>query len=440
MIPEFVAANFPDKSDIPCKRVTRAYGSQNSELVKQVITLIGQKDPANLPIDVRELLRQNGMPLNSEAQQKKNEEKHKAELEAAKPPVTAPTKKEGTNGYNAGVEKTQTGEHIYFQPGEQIYLGETGSFLDSLPKIPPYEDAAVRAAAMQMRKALMDRYTHQITSLAAQIRNKTILKLAQSEEPSPSKPGLGAGAARIAAAGAVAGWLSDQAIARPATASRLKGILARIVGAAGKRELKLANLDAGVFDPSTTEDWVDKYVEENLSLMDHTTQDVFKDFLEKQLQVNAHPEAVAQGLEDHFADLPSTYSARAVRAQTRDAYNKGMLQAGMDAGIDQVMAHDASNGNNPDTDPKCVNRNGKVFNLDQAAKETEHPNGTLYWTYLTTHNFSVSVTSEIPESLGLTENVQAGYNELDETLYIKPEAAGAESKFLLALGERLTFR
>jgi hypothetical protein len=439
MIPEFVAANFPEKIDIPCKRVTRAYGSQNSEIVKQIITLIGQKNPENLPIDVRELLRQNGFPLTTEAQQKKIEAKRKEELEAAKPPTMAPAKKEGIAGYNAGVEKTETGEHVYFQTGEEIFLSSSDSFLNSLPKIPPYEDVAVRSAAMQMRKLFMDRYKHQITSLANQIRNRTILKLSEPEGSQPSKPGLGAGAARAAAAGAVAAWLSDQALGKPEVSLRLKEILSRIIGAAGRRELKLANLDTSIFNPDQLEDWVSDYVEENISLMDHTTQDVFRDFLENQLQKNSHPEVVAQELEDHFADLPTTYSARAVRAQTRDAYNQGMLQAGIDAGIDQVIAHDASSGTNLNTDKKCILRNGKIYSLKDAIKETEHPNGTLFFKYLTTHNLSVEITDDIPDSLELSGNMQAGYDANSETLYIKPGAARSEPKFLLSLSERLSF-
>lgn len=450
MIPEFIAANFPDKIDTPCKRITRGYGARNSETTKQIITLLGQKDPQNLPIDIRQLLREEGYPLTSEAQQKLNEKKHEEAVENAKPPVMVPQKKEGMAGANAGVEKTEAAEHVYFQPGEELFLGvntltgsagrEAGSFINSLPKIPPYEDAAVRTAAVQMRKTFMDRYRHQITSLANQIRNKTILKLAQPEESHHSKPGLGAGVARAAASGAVAAWLSDQGLTLPATSKRLKEILGRIVAQAGKRELKLANLDPNVYDPSSIGKWVDNYADENLQLMDNTTHDVFRDFLEKQLQQNSHPDTVAQSLEDHFADMPSTYAARAVRAQTRDAYNEGMLQAAEDAGIDQVLAHDASSGTNLNTDPKCINRNGKVFSIKDAKKEIEHPNGTLFFTYLTTSNLSVKITDDIPDSLELTGNMQAGYDSNTETLYIKNEAKNSEQKYLLALSERLSYR
>lgn len=450
MIPEFIAANYPDKVGIPCKKVTRGYGTQNTELVKQIITLLGQKNPENIPIDIRELLRENGMPLNSESQQKLQEEKHKEAMENSKPPVMAPTKKEGVSGYNAGVEKTETGEHIYFQPGQELFMGvdtitgiagrEATSFIDSLPKIPPFEDRSVRTAAIQMRKILMDRYKYQITSLANQIRNKTIMKLAQPQAERGSERKLGAGAARVAAMGVVSAWQSDQALNFAGDSSRLKDILNRISTIAGRRELKLANLDPTVYDPQSNEKWSSDYADENLRLMDHTTQDVFKDFIEKQLQLNSNSDILAQSLEDNFSDMPLTYSTRAVRAQTRDSYNKGMLQAGIDAGIDQVMAHDASGGTNLNTDKRCIDRNGKVFSLHEAIKEKEHPNGTLYWTYLTTSNLSVKVTNDIPDSLELTGNMQAGYDNNTEILYIKNEAKGSEKKYLLALSERLSYR
>lgn len=450
MIPEFIAANFPDKVNIPCKRATRAYGSQNSELVKQIITLLGQKNPENIPVDIRELLRQNGIPLTTEAQQKHLEEKKKEEAELnSKPPPMAPVKKEGAAGYNAGVEKTETGENVYFQPGEELYLGidsiagvdaiEARSFVNSLPKTPPYQDATVRTAAIQMRKLLRDRYKGQISSFANQIRNKTVLKLAQSEEPQPSKPGLSAGAAKIAAAGAVAAWTAEQAMHFTPVASRLKDIVGRISGAAGKRELKLAQLDPSVFNPDDLESWAGDYAQENLQLMDSTVQDQFKEFLEGQLARDSHPDIVAQAIEDHFAELPETHSTRAVRAQTRDAYNEGMLQAAEDAGIDQVMAHDASSGTNLNTDIKCIKRNGKVFNIKDARKETEHPNGTLYWTYLNTSNLSVEITDNIPDSLELTDNMMAGYDSNSETLYIKNSGKNSEDKYMIALGERLGF-
>lgn len=437
MIPEFIAANFPEKIGTPCKKVTRKL--RNPEFIKQLVTLLGQKNPENLGVDVRSLLEEEGIKTLSEAQQKLQEEKSKEKEENDKPPVMAPQKTEGIAGYNAGVEKTETGEHIYFQPGDQILLSTANEFISSLPKIPPYEDSSIRGHALQMRKLLKDRYKEQVESFADQIRARTILKLAQQGE-AQEKPGLGRGAARIAASGAITGWLGVQAATFPVTSLHLKQILAKIVGTAGKKELKLANLDQSVYDPNRLEEWAEQYANDNLKLMDQTVQNELKEFLEDQLQINSHPDAVAQAIEDHFEELPETHTARAVRAQTRDAYNKGMLQAAVDAGIDQVLAHDASDGTNPRTDSKCVQRNGKIFTPHSALKETEHPNGTLYFSYLNTSNLSVIITNDIPNHLDLSDKMQAGYDVKSETLFIKPEAEDRETDFIMTLGERLRLR
>jgi hypothetical protein len=52
---------------------------------------------------------------------------------------------------------------------------------------------------------------------------------------------------------------------------------------------------------------------------------------------------------------------------------------------------------------------------------------------------SVETTDDIPESLELSGNMQAGYDVNTETLYIKPEASGSEQKFILVLSEKLKY-
>ena len=65
---------------------------------------------------------------------------------------------------------------------------------------------------------------------------------------------------------------------------------------------------------------------------------------------------------------------------------------------------------------------------------------TLYWSYLNTQNLSVKITDEIPDSLELSDKMQAGYDSSTETLYIKSEAEKSEARFLLALSDRLAMR
>lgn len=440
MIPQFIAANFPDKINVPIKRVTRGNATKDSETTKQLLTLMFQKNPEDMPIDKRAFLGELNLPLTTEAQQEL-EEKKKEERLKAMPPITAPTQKEGTNGYNAGVEKTQTGEHVYFNGPEQINLSITNpGFIDSLPDIPPYKDPVVRSVALKMRKLFSERYKNQISSFSQQIKDGTVIKLAEEETKEKSKPGLSAGAAKIAAAGAVAAWLSSQAVDFPAALAQTKEFLGRIVGAAGVKELKLANLDPQIFNPSSADKWVNEYAQQSLKFMDQTVKDQLREFLEQKLQQNSDRDFVAQEIEDHFSELPDTHAARAVRGQTRDAYNTGVLQAAHEAGIDQVMAHDASDGTNPKTDTKCILRDGKVFSPKDAMKETEHPNGTLWYSYLNTQNLSVVITDDIPQRLELSDRYPATYDDKTETLYIRERAKDSQAIYSLALSEKLRMR
>jgi hypothetical protein len=440
MIPQFVAANYPDKVDIPIKCVTRGYGKQDSETTKQLITLIGQKEPHKLPINIRKLLEEGGYPLITEAQEKEEKKSREEEVEKSQPPAMLP-KKEGVQGYNVGVEKTETGEHIYFQPGEELNLSVTSpGFLDRLPKIPPYEDPTVRSAAMKMRKLMVDRYKKQISSFSKQIRDRAVLKLAQVEKQVPEKPGLGSGAAKVAAAGAISAWLAAQAVDFAPTLVTLRELTSKILGAAGRKELKLANLDPSLFSPESQSKWVDDYVEENLKGIDRTIRLEVENFLQNQLEENSHPDTVANAIEEHFSELPQTHADRVVRSQTREAYNKGVLQAAIDSGISQVLAHDASDGADLTTDIKCQKRNGNIYSPQEAMKEEEHANGTLWFSYLNTQNLSVEITDDFPVHLEVTERMPAAYDDSSETLYIRDRAKDSKEIYVLSLGERLRLR
>lgn len=439
IIPQLVAANFPDKIKVPVRKVTRGYATKDSETTKQLLTLLFQKNPEEMPINKRQFLNELGLPLNTEDQQK-DIEKKKEEAIKSQPEIMEPSKKEGTAGYNAGVEKTQTGEHIYYNGPGQINLSVTNpGFIDSLPDIPPYKDPVVRSVALKMRKIIHDRYQNQISSFSKQIKDGTVIKLAE-EKKEKSKPGFAAGAAKIAAAGAAATWLSQQATDFPAVLAQVREFLSRIVGTAGTKELKLANLDPEVFNPSSADKWVNTYAEQSLKFMDQTVRDQMREFLEQKLQQNSDPDFISKEIEDYFSELPDIHAARAVRAQTRDAYNTGMLQAAHEAGIDQVMAHDASDGTNPKTDTKCILRDGKVFSPKEAMKETEHPNGTLWFSYLNTQNLSVQVTDDIPDHLELSDRHPAVYDDKTETLYIRERAKDSQSIYSLALSEKLRIR
>jgi phage portal protein BeeE len=61
------------------------------------------------------------------------------------------------------------------------------------------------------------------------------------------------------------------------------------------------------------------------------------------------------------------------RTELMDAYNGAAIGSYGDAGITQVQAIDG------DDDPECAERDGQVFDIDEAEAIEDHPNGTLDW-------------------------------------------------------------
>lgn len=450
MIPQFIAANFPEKLGTPCRKVTRGFGQADTEIIKQLIQLVGQTKGYTLPVDIRELLRQANIPLLTEQQQKILEQKIAEEAEKMQPPIQAP-EKVGMQGYNSGVTKTPLGENVYVQPPQRIDLSRSSvtDYMGSLPDIPPYKDQTVRSMLLRTRKLFSDRYKKQITSFVGHLKGatQTQLSLAQENAPAPPtdvttpqierKEGLSPSLAGATATGIVAAWSAQQAAGT--TADLFSEIVGKIVARAGARELHLAALDTSMYDVQATKQWVEQYVGESMSSIDDTLSKEFTTFLTNELEKTTDSKKIAEAAEEHFSETAATHASRVARAATRDAYNFGMLSAGKDAGVSQVQAHDASDGDNPDTDPRCIERNGQVMSIEEAMGQQEHPNGTLYWTYLMTTDFSVKRVAELP--MQLAEDVRAGYDEETETLYVLEDASPTqEGEYALAVGGRLVLR
>lgn len=441
-IPQFIAANFPEKVGTPCRKVTRGFGSADTEIVKQLLQLIGQTKGIVLPVDTRQLLSEANIPLLTTQQQKVVEEKAAKEAEAMQPPVQNP-EKTGMQGYNSGVTKTPLG-NVYVAPPQMINLEQNHQmFLKALPKITPFVDQSVRAGAVRIRKMFMKRYQDQIDTFTTHLKDHTPLMLARTppkeepQEPSEQSSPLLPTVAAATATAIVAAWFAQQPADK--TASLLGAIVTKIVNRAGDRELHLANLDSGAFDKDATKEWIDKYTAGSISSIDDTIKAEMVSFLTDELQKTVTPSEIVEAAENHFADTPETHAERVARATTRDSYNRGMLLAGKDAGVEQVQAHDASDGDNPDTDPKCVERNGRIFPISAALEEEEHPYGTLHWSYLSTDGLSIERVDEFPLDLEVPEGSKAAYDTETETLYIASDATHLEeSEYALTIGSRLT--
>lgn len=436
-LPTFIAYNFPDKLNTPCAWRSGTLGGQNDELVKQIVTVIGQKDPSSLGIDVKKLLQQQGLPMASQQQQDAMMEKE-AKVSAAKgPPVMPPApKKAGSQGYNAGVERTETGETIYVRGPQVIHLsGDHEDFIKSLPDIPPYRAPSSRTALLALRKLFMSHYQAEVKGLAKAVREKGFVRIPLGL-PDESE-GMGESLAKLAAQSFAATWLGKQLVDGVTFPAAMATHMAKIALNAAAFELKRAHLDDDVVNQERIKEWAQKYAEECAQSIQNTIRDECATFLTEELQHKIDPKVIAHNLEEHFAETPMTHTERALRSQVREAYNRGMLFAAQDAGIDQVLAHDASDGTDRSTDNPCILRNGKTFSPEEAMQQYEHPNGTLYFTYLSTSNLRSVITNDIPEGLELDDDSPGVYDPGTEVFYLRPEFADEEAKWMLILGEAL---
>jgi hypothetical protein len=167
------------------------------------------------------------------------------------------------------------------------------------------------------------------------------------------------------------------------TGAQAQRVLASIMRRASTIEFDEAGLRDFAWDPSL-DDAAMRYLAERsgntIEDINKTTRDELRRFL-AELQSNRTPRAHWPDLvRAHFREFDTFRATRIVRSEVAQAYNFATLLAAQDAGIKKVKALDAQLGE-ARSDPHCIRRNGKIFTIEQAFKETrqEHPNGTLQW-------------------------------------------------------------
>lgn len=143
LIPQLLAVNFPER-DAEAKFVARGFQSEDMELAKQLIQLIGQQDANSLNVDVRELLNNAGIPLKSPEEIADEQRKLQEQIAASTPPPTdavpgeqagvAPVEEvPGAAGRSNNPQGVQTpgvpsgsvtgfGETMYVRQGDRIIL------------------------------------------------------------------------------------------------------------------------------------------------------------------------------------------------------------------------------------------------------------------------------------------------------------------------------
>lgn len=443
-IPQFIAANFPEKVGTPCRKVSRALGVLDDQTRSQLLTLIGQVRGEVLPVNIRALLEQMNVPLLNEAQMKAEIKQISALAALMGPPEQAP-EKVGTQGYNAGVMKSDKGgPNLYVQPPQRIVLAESDGFMNSLPDTPHYRDAAVRSAIVRLRRLLLDRYKEQYGSFVEFLKQQPTLHLAQDGQ---QKSGLDEKRAATTAASIIALWASKNAPGAPGHASQVVGegvgerfadLSGLIALRGGKTALKSARLEAEDFGKDSLQPWVQERVKFALDSIEQTVRTEAQEWLASELQESVDPATVSSAAEEWCADFPMNHANRAARTEGSVNFNRGVLEALHSAGVAQVQAHDASDGTDLTTDEGCQSRNGAVYSVEDAMNLPTHPNDTLYFSPLTTESLSVERVEKLPSHLA-AEDQKVIYDPSSETLYLSDEFdEDQERALLLMLGDQLS--
>jgi hypothetical protein len=351
MIPQLADANFPELKDEPARKVTQAFGQDEAALAADLLRSFANADPTKLPMDLPALLKRFQIDSLEGDQLANFEQKLIDQAENSTPPP-APAQPNGAAG------TTDTG--FYYNAPERIELED--ALLASLPKTKHYADRTVLAQTRRVRKLWFDLLSAQYEDFASHVAT---LDLAESK------------AEKIVGAWRYTAKRYEQTVKGLSTA--MSAIFAR----AGALELSSSKLDPAKFDPTeqTLSSWVTANVAAMVRGVEETTRKQIATFLSRALGEGRGAEEIAAGMREHFADFPSWRADLIAREETKHFYNAATLFAAEAAGTDQVQALDAQAG---PTDPDCERRNGRLFSVQEAWRESarEHVRGTLGWRIL----------------------------------------------------------
>lgn len=419
IIPDLIAANFPDRN-VTAKKVTTGFDDADLDTMMEIIRVVGQSDQNALKsVDFDKMLDVIGVPAINHDELVRREQVIKDEIANAKPEPIVPIP-----GEQAGVDE----QGFYVQPREVIRLAEDSSFVSKLPATKHYEDEQVLKDARSINAKWNVAYKDIYDDIATYI-SKTDLSEAYDENFADEDQ-----ASKLAYQ-----IISNWNFGKNKTNKLIKdtkALVKNIIARAGSRELKRIR---------TQEDWkpdsesVATYLEDRGALYVKAVEDTIKDevasYLAEQIRLGKTNDEIAAGIREHFSDsFPDWKATRLVRSEVRDAYNFATLEAGQQAGIKVVQAIDAQLG---DTDEECIARNGNFYSIPQALTETlrEHPHGTLEWTLIP----DVSSVSEITVNASELDEDDIGYYDNEtNTIYFSDKATDLETtQFKLALGTML---
>lgn len=122
MIPQLIEVNFPDRKGVTCKKVTTGFSSNDEELTRTLIQLVGQADPNELNLDIKKTLEMASIPtLTPQQIQKKEEDALQKQIQQAliaQPPQPEVSAEEGGSQKPAASEGEQAKKPSKGTPGK----------------------------------------------------------------------------------------------------------------------------------------------------------------------------------------------------------------------------------------------------------------------------------------------------------------------------------
>lgn len=367
MLEQLAEAHYPILSKEPARKVTKSFGDDEAELGKTLLESMANKDANQLPIDWRALAERYNLETITPEEVAAEKERRVKDAQAMMPP---PVPANPNNG-KAGV--TDTG--FYYDAKERIELSEDETLLASLPPTKHYQDRAVLATTRLLRKLWFEMLTEHYDGFARYLEEDDVVledvDLAESDEQKRQR--------KIVKA-IMDGW-SFASEAYTSTIKRTASALGSIFARAGELELKRASVALDDWNPDERE--LAKWIKDNAASMvrkvENTTRKHLREFLTEQVRLDANAPTIAKELRKSFSDFPAWRADLIARNEVRRFYNAATLFAARSAGR-EVQAIDAQLGEDR-SDPVCIARNGRLFNVEAAFKEDakEHPRGTLAW-------------------------------------------------------------
>jgi SPP1 gp7 family putative phage head morphogenesis protein len=374
LIPQWLAVNYPEFLDAggTASIVIQGFADQDVEFTKEIIQLIGQQEAGMLEIlklvDLKRVLEDAGTPIADFLTQQRRQEEITRIAAASAPPAVAPVP-----GQQVGVVPGPTGFNAYINPPDRLVLqlaDSTRGFLRKLPDTPHYQDKSVRAFASQLWSIWHDVYQHEYEVAATAIENG-------GEIPEDATLEFALSDVVNRATEFISDWTKSEKWAE--ALKKTENLIRRMANRAGKVELRRIGINRDkALNEDQREAWIKEHLAEFAQRVADTTRSEIRDFIAKTMsEEGAISQAeLAKRVREHFSAFPDWKADRLARTETAEVYRAATLLAARAADITRVQAVDAQFGG---TDDDCEERDGEIFDIDDAWEVDEHPNGTLAW-------------------------------------------------------------